>query len=63
MLAWLWLRCDKQLRLVALQKERLTTMLVIAHRGASGHAPENTVAAFKRAVTLDASYIETHLQL
>jgi glycerophosphoryl diester phosphodiesterase len=38
-------------------------MLVIAHRGASGHAPENTLAAFKRAVTLGASFIETDLQL
>jgi glycerophosphoryl diester phosphodiesterase len=39
------------------------TMLVIAHRGASGHAPENTLAAFKRAVMLGASFIETDLQL
>lgn len=38
-------------------------MLVIAHRGASGHAPENTLAAFKRAVSLGASFIETDLQL
>ena len=38
-------------------------MLVIAHRGASGHAPENTLAAFKRAVALGASFIETDLQL
>jgi glycerophosphoryl diester phosphodiesterase len=38
-------------------------MLVIAHRGASGHAPENTLAAFKRAVTFGASFIETDLQL
>ena len=38
-------------------------MLVIAHRGASGHAPENTLAAFKRAVTLGATFIETDLQL
>ena len=38
-------------------------LLLIAHRGASGHAPENTVAAFKKAVTLGATFIETDLQL
>jgi glycerophosphoryl diester phosphodiesterase len=38
-------------------------MLVIAHRGASGHAPENTLAAFKRATALGAAFIETDLQL
>src|ERR1700732_2591120 len=38
-------------------------MLLIAHRGASGHAPENTLAAFKKAVTLGAAFIETDLQL
>jgi glycerophosphoryl diester phosphodiesterase len=38
-------------------------VLVIAHRGASGHAPENTLAAFKRALTLGATFIETDLQL
>ena len=38
-------------------------MLVIAHRGASGHAPENTLAAFKRALALGATFIETDLQL
>jgi glycerophosphoryl diester phosphodiesterase len=38
-------------------------MLVIAHRGASGHAPENTLAAFRRAVALGASFIETDLHL
>ena len=38
-------------------------MLVIAHRGASGHAPENTLAAFRKAVSLGAVFIETDLQL
>lgn len=38
-------------------------MLVIAHRGASGYAPENTLAAFRRAVALGATFIETDLQL
>lgn len=38
-------------------------MLVISHRGASGHAPENTLAAFRRAVALGSTFIETDLQL
>src|SRR5713226_4565274 len=38
-------------------------MLVIAHRGASGNAPENTMAAFRKALALGASFIETDLQL
>jgi glycerophosphoryl diester phosphodiesterase len=36
---------------------------VIAHRGASGHAPENTFAAFQRAIELGAQFIETDLHL
>jgi len=36
---------------------------LIAHRGASSHAPENTIAAFERAVQLGAGFIETDLQL
>jgi glycerophosphoryl diester phosphodiesterase len=35
----------------------------IAHRGASGHAPENTMAAFRHAVELGARFIETDLQI
>ncbi len=38
-------------------------MWVVAHRGASGHAPENTLAAFRRAVELGAAFIETDLQI
>lgn len=38
-------------------------MFIIAHRGASGHAPENTLAAFKKALALGATFIETDLQL
>lgn len=37
--------------------------LVIAHRGASGLAPENTLAAFKIAIALDADGIEMDVQL
>jgi len=36
---------------------------IIAHRGASGHAPENTLAAFERAVQLGATFIETDIHL
>jgi glycerophosphoryl diester phosphodiesterase len=36
---------------------------IIAHRGASGYAPENTLAAFERAVQLGATFIETDLHL
>jgi len=38
-------------------------VLVIAHRGASGHAPENTLAAFRKAVSQGAAFLETDLQL
>jgi len=38
-------------------------VLAIAHRGASGHAPENTLAAFRRAVSQGVSFIETDLHL
>jgi glycerophosphoryl diester phosphodiesterase len=39
------------------------TIWTIAHRGASGHAPENTMAAFRRAVEMGARFVETDLQL
>ena len=38
-------------------------MLAIAHRGASGYAPENTLAAYRRAVAQGVSFIETDLHL
>src|SRR5579872_5321980 len=41
----------------------MKTPWVIAHRGASGHAPENTMTAFQRAVELGASFIETDLHV
>ncbi len=36
---------------------------IIAHRGASIEAPENTLAAFRRAIELGADYIECDVQL
>src|SRR5580692_1404633 len=43
--------------------KRASKVFIIGHRGASGHAPENTLAAFKKAVALGATFIETDLQL
>ena len=39
------------------------TPLVIGHRGASGTAPEHTIAAYDRAIALGADYIEQDLQM
>lgn len=45
-------------------KQTVTTRpLVIAHRGDSAHAPENTLRAFERAAGAGADWIETDLQL
>jgi len=38
-------------------------VLNIAHRGASGHAPEQTMPAFDKAVELDADWLELDAQL
>ncbi len=35
----------------------------IAHRGASGQAPENTLAAFRRAAEIGVRHIETDLRI
>jgi glycerophosphoryl diester phosphodiesterase len=43
--------------------EKQVSVWVVGHRGASGHAPENTMAAFRRAVEMGAGFIETDLQL
>jgi glycerophosphoryl diester phosphodiesterase len=40
----------------------LGPQLTIAHRGASGHAPEHTFAAYDRAIKMGAHYIEQDLQ-
>jgi len=37
--------------------------LVIAHRGASGTCPENTLVAFRRAAELGAHMVELDVQL
>ena len=37
-------------------------VLIIAHRGASNLAPENTLKAFKKAIELKADFIEFDVQ-
>ncbi|HUF18492.1 MAG TPA: glycerophosphodiester phosphodiesterase [Thermoanaerobaculia bacterium] len=39
----------------------MTTPIVIAHRGASGHRPEHTLAAYRLALELGADFIEPDL--
>jgi glycerophosphoryl diester phosphodiesterase len=59
-----WQKLSEHLRLANGGEEMGTKSIwTIAHRGASGHAPENTMAAFRRAVELGAHFIETDLQI
>ncbi|HIG73670.1 MAG TPA: hypothetical protein EYQ24_03560, partial [Bacteroidetes bacterium] len=44
--------------LLALTVASADTLLVIAHRGASGHRPEHTLAAYRLAVEMGADVIE-----
>lgn len=41
----------------------MRSVLNIAHRGASGYCPENTIAAFQRSMELGATAIETDVQM
>ncbi|MFS0561476.1 glycerophosphodiester phosphodiesterase family protein [Terribacillus sp. 179-K 1B1 HS] len=45
------------------QSVHRSIMPVIAHRGASGFAPENTIAAFDLAVEMNADFIELDVQM
>jgi glycerophosphoryl diester phosphodiesterase len=43
-------------------KKMATSFLCIAHRGASGHAPENTIAAVEKAIELGAGAVELDIR-
>ncbi len=45
------------------QQETSQKPWTIAHRGASGYAPENTLAAFDKAVAMKAEFIELDVQM
>ena len=57
-----------QLAFLACSKEenkmetKMKDILVVAHRGASGHAPENTLAAMKKAIEMNAEMSELDVQ-
>lgn len=40
-----------------------SNILIVAHRGASGYAPENTMAAFEKAFQMKADYLELDIQM
>lgn len=50
-------------RALATTSSKPTKLLRIAHRGASGYAPENTLAAFDKAVEMKCDYIELDIHL
>ena len=46
-----------------LTKQQQQKMVNIAHRGASGHAPENTMEAFQKGFEMKSDYIEIDVQM
>jgi glycerophosphoryl diester phosphodiesterase len=55
--------CSATLTISASNLHTSEDVLIIAHRGASGYAPENTMAAFELAERLDADFIEFDVQM
>ena len=46
-----------------ISKQEQQKMVNVAHRGASGHAPENTIEAFHKGFEMKADYIEIDVQM
>jgi len=57
-LAAIFLFCSTFFAQEPLQRE----LIVIAHRGASGYAPENTLVSFKKAIELRADALEVDIR-
>ncbi|WP_018933187.1 glycerophosphodiester phosphodiesterase [Gracilibacillus lacisalsi] len=48
---------------LSISKQDQQKMINVAHRGASAHAPENTMAAFHKGVEMKSDYIEIDVQM
>ncbi|MFC4775591.1 glycerophosphodiester phosphodiesterase [Paenibacillus sp. GCM10023252] len=48
---------------VSAATEKEDKVITVAHRGASGYAPENTMAAFEQSVAMKADFLELDVQL
>lgn len=48
---------------IQMHKSQVAGVKVIAHRGASGHAPENTLAAIQKAIDLKADIVEIDVHM
>ncbi|MFD2658245.1 glycerophosphodiester phosphodiesterase [Gracilibacillus thailandensis] len=48
---------------LSISKQDQQKMVNVAHRGASAHAPENTMAAFHKGVEMKSDYIEIDVQM
>ena len=55
--------CGAALTVSAFSRYAAEGPLIIAHRGASGYAPENTMAAFELAERLGADFIEFDVRM
>ncbi|WP_394231356.1 glycerophosphodiester phosphodiesterase [Niallia oryzisoli] len=62
MLAFTLFFCLLQVVFVPKSAGEVRKIFTIAHRGASGYAPENTIIAFDKAVEMKADYIEMDVQ-
>ncbi|MEV5030357.1 glycerophosphodiester phosphodiesterase [Paenibacillus sp. LPE1-1-1.1] len=59
----LFILCSAALTMSAAGSHSAEGFLIIAHRGASGYAPENTMAAFELAERMGADFIEFDVQM
>ncbi len=58
-----WKNANKIKTIPKLVKKSHSELTIVAHRGASGYAPENTMASFEEALKLKADYLELDIQM
>lgn len=62
MIAFVFPACQQKNQEVKMTPSDLSTFMNCAHRGASGHAPENTLAAMQKAIEMGAQMSELDVQ-